>query len=615
MKTRTLILAAMSAALVHPLLGAVTINPAKAVITIGEDTPYFKGIYAGVARELKLHLDLITGCDIPLVTNGVAKGGYVFRVGALPPGVTDDFAGEEAHWRIGPKEAWFYGSKWHGAQFAVTDFLEDELGVRWPWGTNIAFRAQNPLVVKRTEGSFIPPVAGHNFRKMRWDPAPMWIERMRRGSHDLPSYGHAFTGWGERFAETHPEWFAMRKDGKRLPPGFPADKTLVEAASVKHRSGMPLTDRMSMCLTASGLVEQVVADWRKAGAKDWINCCDNDVYGDQMCQCEKCKALDCGPAPDEPKGRVDYLSDRSVNFAKRVLAEARKVNPKVKGCIYAYNGTEHAPQREKIENGELAVMIVPTRFSMPQIKRLLDQWQAAGFREFGIRPNRHSYYRVTSLPIGNEKHFFDVWQYEHKAGAKWFDYDAAQRNYAIEYFRDYVILKAMQDPSKPFEYWEDHYFSAFGAAKEDVKAYFRYWREKVWEKRIAPVHASLDERGGYFIRPLLDNLGTYYKESDFRAAGAFLDNALKRKGLSAADRARIEELKVCNEGGRLLFRAIVNKDDADRKALYEFRKAHDIPTVMWEENYIHDIAGLKKYLYDHGLEKEVPEYIRKKDRK
>ena len=148
-----------------------------------------------------------------------------------------------------------------------------------------------------------------------------------------------------------------------------------------------------------------------------------------------------------------------------------------------------------------------------------------------------------------------------------------------------------------------------------MKAYFRYWREKVWEKRIDPVHASLDERGGYFIRPLLDKLGTYYKEEDFAKAGASLDRALARTDLAAADRARVEELKVCNEHGRLFFRAVVNKNDADRVALYEFRKARDIPTVMWEENYIHDITGLKKYLYDHGLAADVPEYIRKKDKR
>ncbi|NUN94403.1 MAG: energy-coupling factor ABC transporter permease [Verrucomicrobiae bacterium] len=44
----------------------------------------------------------------------------------------------------------------------------------------------------------------------------------------------------------------------------------------------------------------------------------------------------------------------------------------------------------------------------------------------------------------------------------------------------------MSDPSQPFERWEEQYLSAFGSAAEDVKAYHRYWRNELWEKRLAP---------------------------------------------------------------------------------------------------------------------------------
>ena len=606
-KAAGLVFAAMSLASFYPTAADVVIHPERAAIQVAADpATYVRAGWFTAAEELRLHLKLIAGCDVGVVSNGAANAAFVFHVGEAPPDDPGPFDSEEARWRVDGTGAWFYGDKHPGPGFAVTDFLESALGVRWPWHTNVSYRAQNPIRLAKTEGRWKPGVEGHRFRRLRWDPAPVWNQRMRCGSHNTPSYGHGFIGYGKRFAETHPEWFAMRADGLRLPPGVSAEAATNTASYVERM------DRMSMCLTAPGLAEQKVEDWRKKGARDWINVCDNDVYGSQMCQCANCKALDMPHPDDEPAWLISHLSDRSVNFAKRVVALARKINPRVRGCIYAYNGTEHAPQREKIENDELAVMIVPTRVSMPQIRRLYSQWKAAGFNTFGVRPNRHAYYRISCLPVGSEKHFFDVWQYEHSVGARWFDYDAAMRVYAPEYFRDYVIYKAMQDPSKDFAYWENDYMEAFGAAKEDVREWYRYWREEVWEKRIVDNLPKFEAKGFYFIRPIFDNLGSYYRAEDFATTAATLQRALARPGLTAQDRARVEELVEFTEGARLLFHAVVDKTEAATKALYEFRKAHGMPTVMWEENYIHDITGVKAYLYKHAPE-DIPEYIRKKD--
>ena len=58
---------------------------------------------------------------------------------------------------------------------------------------------------------------------------------------------------------------------------------------------------------------------------------------------------------------------------------------------------------------------------------------------------------------------------------------------------------------------------AFGAAADDIREYYRYWREQVWEKRLAPDQAKIAERGKWFnfARGLVWNLGKYYKESEF----------------------------------------------------------------------------------------------------
>ena len=577
--------------------------------------PYVQSLLTEAAQELKMHLDLITGQSVPVVTNLQSDSSrYVFWVNAAPMNDKDVLACEEARWRVTPRGAWLYGGNPAGVGYAVTDFLEEGLGVRWPWGTNIAFRAMNPLVVSKAEGRFVPAVPFHHIRKPKgMVKRPVWLARLRDGGWESPNYGHAFVGWGARFAATHPEWVAMRADGKRLPTGFPADKTIVEAAATKHRSGMPLTDRMSMCFTAPGLAEQLVEDWKRKGAREWINTCDNDVGGAELCHCPNCTALDEPKPADELPNRVTHLSDRAVWFAKKCLALARPINPKVRATIYAYNGTERAPQREKVENGDVVAVIVPTKCSMPAVKRLYGGWTAMGFKNFGVRPNHHGYYRSTALPMGCEKLMFDKWQYEYSIGARWFDYDAGNREYPQEYVKDYVLMKAMQDPSKPFEYWMDHYCQAFGAAKGDVKDYYRYWREDVWDKRIMPNLEEL-EKPYYVIRPLYDHLGKYYSAKDFDETDAILARALGRPGLLRADRERVKELAFCNRHGRLFFEAVTKKTDTASAALARFRKDHGLPTVFWDEWYIHDITGVKTYLYKTNP-KDVPIYFRNRDRK
>lgn len=567
--------------------------------------------YLKAAGELQLHLKLISGVEVPIVTNGAANAEFVFHVGEAPQDDRGPFEGEEARWRINGKGAWFYGDIRGGAGYAVTDFLEEALNVGWPWLDDVAFTAQNPIRISKTEGRWRPGVKGHRVRKMKNDAAPIWTYRMRSGSHDDPKYGHAFVGYGKRFAKTHPEWFAMRPDGLRIPFGVPA------SSATNIESYVDKMDRMAMCVTAPGLAEQVVDDWKKSGAKDWINVCENDVYGNQMCQCANCKALDM-PHPDsEPETYICHLADRYINFSKRVVALARETNPRVKGCMYAYLGTTHPPQRERIENDELAVLVVPGRFSRPYIRNLFSGWKAAGFNLFGVRPNRHGAFRVRLLPMGSEKYFFEEWQYEYKMGAQWFDFDTVTKTYVHEYFRDYVLMKAMQDPSKDFSYWEDRYMEMFGAAKDDVREWFRYWREEVWEKHI---DANVDKiehsrKGNFlFIIGILDHLGEYYRDEDFDAADAILRRALARPGLDATNRKRVELLAEHTRGARLLYRAVVDKSEESTRKLYEYRKAQGLPLVTWEENYVHDITGVKAYIFKHAPE-DINEDMRRWERK
>ena len=576
----------MTAALLISVLaglpaGEIVIDPGSAVIAAARAND-------PAAKELKTHLELITGKSIPIEKAGqTRKGAYVFHVGKAPAGSDGKFQPEEARWEITPDAAYFYGDQNNGVLFAVYDFLENELSVRWPGPGGIAFKPQDRLRIRNLKGRWYPILNLRGIRYYKDRTAQNWQKRLRAGVHNQPRYGHAFTKYWKRFSKTHPEFFAMRKDGLRAPVGLKGNSDNVAAFQGKS------SEAIAMCVTCDGLIEQIIADWKKAGCPLYINLCENDALGKDSCHCPKCTALDV--VPEKKTEWENWYADRYIHFANRVLAEAKKIRPDVKASMYAYDATEQAPAREK-PNADLVIGIVPTDFTMEGIEAYVGSWKKAGLNHFFYRPNRHVYYSLPYLPAGWEKHFFGIWKYLYQSGAIGFDYDAGAPG-SFQSFSDYVIMKAMQDPEKPFGHWEKHYMQSFGAASGEVSDYFRYWREQVWEKRIAPHQKEIADLGKVFNfgRGLIWSLGQYYKESDFIEAGKYLEAALSRD-LTKEERARIEKLKLANEHARLFFNAVVKKTDADSLKLLKFRQQHKINPLPGNEQYWGDVCGIKRVM-------------------
>jgi hypothetical protein len=553
------------------------------------------------ALELKVHLDYMTGQDVPIVKEKELKPGvYPWYVGKVPPGVPPEFnprkdlKPEEGRWEITPDAAYFYGAR---TKMAVFSFLEDGLGVRWAFDTNIAFRTQNPLVVTATKGAWHPELRIRNLRGK--GTGLTWRMRLRNGAHDAPAYGHAFTKYWERYSKRRPDFFAMREDGKRLPVGCPDDVTNRTVATALNKEERRAIDHISMCVSSEALVDQVVADWQAAGAGPFLNACENDSGGENVCHCDRCKALDEPKPADAQAWWPNWYADRYVHFAKRILAKARAIRPGVKVVMYGYNATEQPPRREKLDP-DIIVGLVPTVFSREAVAKYIEGWKNAGVNEFFYRPNRRCYYYPAYLPVGYEKHFFDILQLVHRNGCFGFDYDGGTpKQYCYAgWFPDYVINKAMSDPSKDFAYWEDHYMQAFGPAAPEVKKYFRYWREEVWEKRIAQDVELLTTQGKVFnfVRGLFWNLGKYYKAEDFTNAQACLDQALGRTDLTDAERDRVEKLKFTHTHASMIHNAVVNRSEKNAQTLLAFRRTHALQLVPWYEDRFGDICGIKKLL-------------------
>ena len=135
---------------------------------------------------------------------------------------------EACEWEVTEQGATFRGN----AYFAVLDFLEDALGVRWPEEDFIAYDAQNPLVVTKLSGAWAPELKIRTIRMAKSrnseyaDVQAKFVRRMREGRHAAPVYGHAFTKHWRLYGKDHPEYFAMRKDGLRGPKNVKAEELI-----------------------------------------------------------------------------------------------------------------------------------------------------------------------------------------------------------------------------------------------------------------------------------------------------------------------------------------------------------------------------------------------------
>ena len=513
-------------------------NFAVVVSSIGEPVTN-----TAAAAELKLHLDLVFGGSVPILaaTDTAPQSAFVFSIEgdlSLQP--------EEARYEVRTDGVRFRGGLCGGIDHAVHAFLENELGVRWPKVDDIAYERRSRLEIAVGEHRWRPSLRLRAIRQITLFGGPdcsLWKRRMREGSHNPPRFGHAFTKYWAKYSKSHPEWFARRSDGLRVPAGAPKiavdDPALVSGKAAK---------RIAMCVSNDSLVDHVVEEWRRSGKPEYINVCENDANALNVCTCESCRALD----PPEPPGTPDWCpywrSDRYVDFVRRVLERARRLRPDVKAGFYAYNASRDPPRRFRVPEGA-AVALIPTEFDADYIDRYIQGWKNAGMKEFTYRPNRHYYYDLPLLPLGCEKHYFEEMRRFAKAGACGFSYDSKAPTGEFEWIRDYILAKGMQDPSAPFERWEDHYCEAFGAAASEMKAYFRYWREVVWEGRIEKdIRKLTDWRPGFrFGKALVANIGSYYSAEDFATAGLLLKKALAKAELRGDVKRRIEAFVKAHE--------------------------------------------------------------------
>ena len=340
-----------------------------------------------------------------------------------------------------------------GTLYAVYEFLDRELGVRFLWpdmNDGIVCRPRKNL---RVAGSYGWKPSFENVRIRKFDR--LWVRRAARVVSTQINYpdggvgGHAFENWRKQYAETNPDFFYMNEAGERDLFSGP------------------------MCVANPALHAEIVRLWREARAKEpgkvfAINACENDTKG--KCRCELCTEWN---APEAEPGDA---SERYAHFYKALYELAAKDDPSVRVYGYAYSNYINPPRHFTLPENVI-VGFVPSpklpydKASRKEVHGLIDGWRKSGCT-LNYRPNLLDGY---AMPADISTDYYAEFQAMRSARMKSVDIDGPNASFATQGPYLYVLSRMMVHPDWSLEKLKDEYYSAFGPAKEAVREYWEFW--------------------------------------------------------------------------------------------------------------------------------------------
>lgn len=500
------------------------------------------------ADDLKWHLDEMTGADFEIVTDAEPSAGYEIRVGesARTAAKKSMFAPQEFLVDIGEKAIELVGLDRddrnlrsyryvydaekglalsgapgmyddQGTLYAVYDFLEKTLGVVWAdapdCGTVVPKRPTLTVAAGRRKAKPFMAYRGGTFGQGdRYQPVltmrdgacrkayeklaylndtdrksrkTLFTLRHRAGGDNRPC-NHSFYWFydrfldkgGKRFIAYHPEWFAKGYHGK--PP--------------------------QMCYTNPEFIEQTLVDIRayfdNGGYTNTyfnVGSCGytwgRDTYAlepmdnGSFCQCQRCTA-----EYEMDRPRNERHSTHWFKFVNKIARGIRKTHPGKKLTTLAYSSHMGLPTGVRLEDNVIVYFCLSCNRGPKH----------EGYRnQIGLLRSWHEAYP------GSE---FGLWLYntfplEHASNGGYkcfpgFFMTVAEEEYRI--FREcnvrsgifhcgfngevenYMQLEWMIDPGRGAEEMLDEYFSAFGAAKEPLKRFYRIVERRYTDLSLLP---------------------------------------------------------------------------------------------------------------------------------
>jgi len=415
-----------------------------------------------------------------------------------------------------------------GTLLAVYEFLDRQLGVRWLWPGKLGevIPKRKSIQVSRWDQTYRPPLVTTRLRD--WDGRKgagwsskevadayfnnqaIWMRRHRFAQGLDLDYGHAFEQYWKRFGRTHPEFFALRPDGKRAPAGDP-----------RH---------VQMCVSQPGFWDQVIRDWQERGDA-WMNGAENDYRsgsdGDPACTCDTCRAWD---GPD-----ADSLSDRYAKFWLALQQRGREIRPDATVLGYAY-GRYCRPPVETRLNDRIVVAIVPAYYfpwSDQARQEFRGQWrgwtEAAGARAY-LRANWFIFGH--NLPINLARKFGEDFSFACRHGLVATDFPTGANPWATQGPTLYVLARIHRRAEWPVEQILDEYYQGFSRAEPAVRAYFAHW------EHVTNAVTPLAYRAGWSDKSVLPPITDNPEHRIYRWAGRIFTAPVMSKGRTLLDQAK-----------------------------------------------------------------------------
>jgi len=450
----------------------------------------------------------------------------------------------------------------YGSRYAVSTFLEQELGCRylWPGESGKVVPKRRTIAVGSINVRFTPKLKQRN---IRWSGYSSRIQqgldrlgftredflsaredaaRTRAESDDWMGW-HRMGGtlglrtgdgtilpaatW-DRFLRQHPEWFAMQVDGSRF---FD-----------------PSWERPRLCKSNPELVEAIAQEKikeleRNPGQKSVSLMTQDGGAKAGFCMCPACKALD--PAEGRPTRvwtydhksdrhyRFDYVSltDRMIYFYNAIAEKVAKVYPDVLFTGQAYSIYRAPPIRHKLQpNIVIRFVHSPSHYADDDVRREgMADWDAWADAANMI------YWRPNSLLWG--RHEGTVGVYVHKLADDFrhiahnrcvgTDFDSCMHHWAAQGLNYYVLAKLHWNPDLDVdEVIDDYCRCGFEQASGQIKRYFM---------RIEQLTSQSAKKGAGVTEP--------YTPQVIAELGAMLDAADKAAGNDTAVRRRIAFLR------------------------------------------------------------------------
>jgi hypothetical protein len=563
----------------------VLVNQGRATsVIVLSDTPT-EGAKAA-AEELRGYLRKISDADVPVKTenalSAAERAGSLVLVGdstlakaagldtaALKP---EGFLIKAAGNRLvlaGRETQIKAGTFQQGTSYAVTTFLEDELGVRWLWpGASGEVIAKRPTIaLLPMERRAAPVLVQRSIRNLwantspRWStPAKIlglteeqkagligqstdWLRRQRIGRSAEIGARHAFTDWYEKYYKDHPEWFALHLNGSREWP-------LVLGGY----------DRAKLCLSNPEVLEKFATDaiafFKANPTALMVSAAPNDNAYSGNCMCERCKSWDEPNAAKYQFSDVNaqgerirfeypYLTDRHMRFynlaAERI---AREVPGKLVGGL-AYTAYLTPPLREKLRP-DVAIGFVGYRtyLSDKEYGESVEQWNAWAktAKTMFLRPNTLVY--TFGFPLVFTKRLAADIKRGADDGMIGTDYDSLIHHWGGQGINYYVLAKMLWNPQADVNAIVDDYCrTGFGPAAPAIRAYFRSL-EQITD-RISAADA------GYYGKDLMAGMLPFFTPEVLNEAGSHLVRARTLAGTDAAILERIKLLETGLEYARL----------------------------------------------------------------